>query len=56
MLTGPSSQFILDDFRVLQREIAQRQAEGTWQYEAVKLLHAVLEELDVEVERLGAPI
>src|SRR5215468_5563117 len=53
MLTGPSSQFILDDFRVIQHEIAQRQAEGTWQYEAVQLLHAVLGELGVEVERLG---
>ncbi len=56
MLTGPGSQFILDDFRVIQREIAQRQAEGTWQYEAMKLLHTVLEELDVEVERLGINI
>jgi hypothetical protein len=56
MLTGPSSQFTLDDFRVIQREIAQRQAEGTWQYEAVKFLHKVLEELDVEVERLSPNI
>jgi hypothetical protein len=53
MLTGPSSQFIFDDFQITQREIAQRQAEGTWQYEAVKLLHSVLGELGVEVERLG---
>ena len=56
MLTGPSSQFILDDFGVIQREIAQRHAEGTWQYEAVKFLYAVLEELGVKVERLSANV
>ena len=36
MLMGPSSQFILDDFRVIQRELVQRHAEGTWQYVAAK--------------------
>jgi hypothetical protein len=56
MLTGPSSQFILDEFRVIQRELTQRHAEGTWQYEAVKVLHSVLETLGVGVERLSANV
>jgi NB-ARC domain len=54
ILIGPGSQFILDGFRVVQREITQRHADGAWQYEAVKLLHSVLQDLGVEVERLSA--
>jgi hypothetical protein len=56
MLIGPSSQFMLDEFRVVQREITQEQTESTWQYEAVKLLHSVLEKLGVEVERLRTKV
>lgn len=51
-LTGPSAQFIEDEFKDLQRELLQRIAQGEWQYEAISLLRETLEALQIEVSNL----
>jgi hypothetical protein len=51
-LTGPSAQFLRDEFQDLKRELLERVVPGVWQYEAVALLHATLVALQIDVENL----
>lgn len=51
-LTGPSAQFLKDEFKDLQRELLQRTASGEWQHEAISLLHETIESLQIEVGNL----
>lgn len=57
-LTGPSAQFIKEEFKDFQRELLQRISPGGWQFESLALLHETLEALQIEVEKLppNAPL
>lgn len=46
-LTGPASQFIIDDARIEQREITQKVKSGDWRYEAVRHLQETLEIMEI---------
>lgn len=54
IITGTASQYLCDPAREEQRELASKNAPGTWQYEAVKLLHQCIQMLDPAYERLPA--
>ena len=57
-LTGPSAQFLREEFKELQQELLQRTVQDAWQYEAIKLLHETLVALQVDVDKLptNAPL
>jgi len=51
-LTGPASQFLLNEAREEQKELTQVCKEGEWQYDATSALKAALEHLGIEAEDL----
>lgn len=52
ILTGPASQHLVDAAREEQKELTQKVAPGSWQYEASTLLDACLRKLDKTREGL----
>jgi len=56
LLTGPTAQYLLEDFHDLQTEITQRQKEGSWQRTALALLQGAMDCLSVEYERPSGAI
>lgn len=56
ILTGPTAQFLTPAAQVEQKELTQRQQEGTWQYDSVYLINCCLEEVDPGREKLPVKI
>ena len=56
MLTGPTSQQLLDGYHELQREITQKQREDSWQQRALDLIQSSLRCLSVDYERPSAAV
>jgi hypothetical protein len=46
ILTGPASQYLVNEARKEQKALTERLGAGTWQYETVSLLNACLQRLD----------
>ncbi len=53
-LTGPASQHLAPSAREDRRDLIDRLGEGTWQFEAVALLHSALANLIPDLEPLAA--
>ena len=51
-LTGPSAQFLKDDFQELKNELLYRHTADAWQHEAVSFLREALCELKIEADVL----
>lgn len=52
VLTGPSSQYLIEEARQEQKELTQKVSPGTWQYEACTLLDSCLRVMDKSREGL----
>ena len=55
-LTGPTAQFLTLEARLEQKELTQRNQEGTWQYDSVYLMHRCLEEVEPGRENMPGKI
>lgn len=55
-LTGPSAQFLIDEFKDFQRELSQKSDVGTWQAEALSLLQETLGCLHIDFDRGASKI
>ncbi|MDO1451602.1 NB-ARC domain-containing protein [Rhodocytophaga aerolata] len=53
ILTGPTSQYLIPEAHQAQLELTQRLSAGSWQYDAVSLLHDCLRELDDSLPALS---
>lgn len=51
-LTGPASQYLLNDARTEQTELTKLCREGDWQYASVVALKSALEHLEIEAEEV----
>ena len=52
ILIGPASQHLIEEAREEQRELTSKNSAGSWQFEAVNLLHSCLEHLETQWEKL----
>ncbi len=56
ILTGPASQYLIEQSREEQRELTSKNGAGTWQFEAVSLLHSCICIIEPEYEKLPTKV
>jgi hypothetical protein len=49
-LTGPSAQFLIDEFKDLQRELMQKNGPEDWQFDAIETMQQTLKCLQIDFE------
>jgi hypothetical protein len=52
ILIGPASQHLIEEVREEQRELTSKNSTGSWQFEAVNLLHSCVEHIETQWEKL----
>jgi NB-ARC domain len=56
ILTGPAATFLSHSARAEQRELTEKSKDGTWQYEAVRLLNSCLKQVIADTEQIPSRV